>query len=38
MFILKEGSVTIIKGKEEIRCLEKGAYFGERAILQNEIR
>ena len=38
LYIIKEGTVRVIKSGIEIRSLNVGAYFGERAIIQNEIR
>ena len=33
LYIIKEGTVTILKNGVEIRSLDQGAYFGERSII-----
>ncbi|SCP06065.1 cGMP-dependent protein kinase, putative [Plasmodium ovale] len=38
LFILKEGRATVYINEEEVRVLEKGSYFGERALLYDEPR
>jgi cGMP-dependent protein kinase len=38
LFIIKSGSVNIIKNGEIVRVLPAGSFFGERAILFNEPR
>lgn len=37
-YMIKNGSVNIIKGGQLIRKSSKGDYFGERSILFNETR
>ncbi|VEV55926.1 cGMP-dependent protein kinase, putative [Plasmodium vinckei vinckei] len=38
LYILKDGKATVYINDEEIRVLEKGSYFGERALLYDEPR
>lgn len=38
LYILKEGKATVYIDNKEIRVLNKGAYFGERALLYDEPR
>lgn len=38
MFIIKEGSVIVTKNGVEVRKLIKNDYFGEQALLQNNLR
>ena len=38
LYIVKEGNVLCTKGDSEIRRLGKGAYFGEQALIYNEMR
>ncbi|VUZ98190.1 cGMP-dependent protein kinase [Plasmodium vivax] len=38
LFILKEGKATVFINDKEIRVLNKGSYFGERALLYDEPR
>ena len=37
-FIVKKGSIDIIKQNVKIRTLSEHAYFGERSVLSNETR
>ena len=38
LYIVKEGNVLCTRGELEIRRLGKGSYFGEQALLYNEMR
>lgn len=37
-YMIKEGTVTCIKGGYEIRMMGKGDYFGEQSLLHNSVR
>ena len=38
LYIVKEGNVLCTRGEQEIRRLGKGSYFGEQALIYNEMR
>lgn len=38
LFIIKEGTVNVVKNNDIIRILTKGNFFGERALVFNETR
>jgi len=37
-YIIKEGTVTVMKGDKDIRKLSKGDSFGEQALYYNTVR
>ena len=37
-FIIQKGEVVVVKDRDEVAKLGKGAYFGERALLNDEPR
>lgn len=38
LYIIKEGNVLCSRGDQEIRRMGKGCYFGEQALIHNEMR
>jgi cGMP-dependent protein kinase len=37
-YIIKEGTVSVLKGNKEVRKLYKGDSFGEQALYYNTVR
>jgi CRP-like cAMP-binding protein len=38
MYIIKSGSVSVVKYGKELKILGEGSVFGERSVLENEVR